>query len=153
MTVTRRIARTLGDLALALFNATLILVILAALAVGFAVNAVQRAGEEGVERATAAALRAAEIDPARLEPALEGLAAEVSALRKALADGAPDPETAAALRMAADRLAQTRDALRALREPTVSIDQQTLLALGAIVEDALNRILGAASPAPGVSPE
>lgn len=114
-----RFRRALKDLSLALVNATLILTIVAALSVGWAVHAVLNVAETAAERTTVAVLSASGLKPAEWHEQLAYLNDELTALRR---DCHANPKVAEQLSRLSTQIATIEMALTRLSEPGTLVD-------------------------------
>ncbi|MEM8854302.1 MAG: hypothetical protein AAGD34_11425 [Pseudomonadota bacterium] len=145
-----RLGTALKSLILALLNASIILIILAALAVGFAVNAVHDFAQSSARDIGRSAIEGAGLDPSAIEARMAAIADDVAALRQSVEQRAADRGEGSTRRLAqalapqldrlSERLAAVRTAIEGLSHPTVSLDPETLEGLEAIVSNALNAL-------------
>lgn len=141
-----RLGRAAGQLALALLNATLIILIVAALSVGFALQALERVADANLERIAEHTLAAADIDPARLDARLTRIGDELEALRTTIAERRlADDALGPSLDQLEDQLAEIAQLLRNLRDIEISIAPSTLEGLEAAASALLSRIAATAS--------
>lgn len=138
----RTLGRTLGQLVLALINATLILIIVAALSLGYLVDALNDAAENGAARLSAAAVDAVGLDPDALRNTISSLREEVAALRTDLTedDGISD---APALQRIEDQLDEISARLGQLANPTITVAPETVEAIGTTLDAVLQTLTDA----------
>lgn len=136
----RKLIKALGHLAIALINATLILVIVAALSLGYLVNAVNEATQDGAARVAEAAVAATGIEPGALREEVAQLRETVAGLRTDLANR-EGPGEAAALQRIEDELQEIATLLRGLGEPTVTVTPGTVEAVNAALSSLLARLM------------
>jgi hypothetical protein len=134
---------TLKSLGLALLNATLILVILAAFALGYAFNALRSFAVDAAQETVSAAVDASGLDPQMISADLEGLTSEVQALRSDLNTGTVDPQT---IELLEAQLARFEDLQKFFADPEIRISQTTIDHVG----ESLNRLLQAVRSCPNV---
>lgn len=148
-----RLGRAVGHLALALINATLILVILAALSVGFALRGLENLAEAKLQRIAERSLAAADIDPVRLEAGLTRIGDELAALRTTIAEGGlGDGTIRPALQRLQAQLAEITTLLRNMRDIEIRVDPATLDQLQRIAADLLTRLTKLAASIRGTAP-
>ncbi|MDX5595013.1 hypothetical protein [Pseudovibrio sp. SPO723] len=144
-----RAKRTLKDLLLALINATLVLVILAALAVGWAIYAVMDVTETAATRTASAVVSASGIKPAEWQAELRRLNDELTALRRS---ANTNPELNAKLTRISNQLGSIEQSLRTLSEPEKLIEgdvvDRALLMLQQRLHQFRQQVRGD-TPAPG----
>lgn len=121
-----RFWKTLRNLGLALLNATLILVIAAALSIGFAAYSVRDFAETTAQRAASAAVEAAGLEPGRLANAMDTLSDEVTALRRAVTEDGSSAATIAKFATVNAQLERVRLALEQISRPEITISEETL---------------------------
>lgn len=132
----------LKSLGLALLNATLILVILAALAVGYAISSIRGFAASAAQETVSAAVSASGIRPSELGEDLEMLSTEIAKLRADLKQGHVDPETLQTLETQAARVEKL---VQFIAEPEIRIPDSTIDNMA----ESLNRLLSAVRSCPG----
>ncbi|MEM9222352.1 MAG: hypothetical protein AAGB11_08120 [Pseudomonadota bacterium] len=141
-----RLGKAVGNIFLALINATLILVILAAIAVGYAVRSIDEFASTGARGIAQQALSAADIDPNRLEDNLTGIKDELASLRQVLAQRTDDGQANARLDDIDNRLREVHSKLGELTEIEITIEPATLSAVEQAVSTVLRNAVDAARP-------
>jgi len=138
----RRLRRLPGQLALALVNATAVLVIAAAVLVIVAFNRVEHAAESLSAAVTDAVLARVEAEPARLVGRLQATAAEIADLRTALREGTAQRTEQLERQIAAltGTLTGLRDDVKKLTEAKDQLADEAIRALGNSLTDGLLRL-------------
>lgn len=136
------LGETLKALGIALLNATLILVILAALALGYAVSSIRGFAANAAQETVSAAVEASGIKPSELGSDLDMLSTEIAGLRSDLEEGNFDPATLETLET---QTARVEKLVQFISEPEIRIPDATIDNMA----DSLNRLLSAVRSCPG----
>ncbi|MEP3277891.1 MAG: hypothetical protein ABJN26_17705 [Stappiaceae bacterium] len=94
------------NLGLALLNATLVLVIVAALSAGWAAYSIKDLAKNTAREMSTAAIEAADLDPQSLVAELRVLSSEIKSLRAAISQGVNDDKARSSLSSRLDKLEQ-----------------------------------------------
>jgi len=138
----QRLRRLPGQLALALVNATAVLVIAAAVLVIVAFNRVEHAAARVSAAMTDAVLARVEAEPARLADRLQATAAEIADLRTALREGTAQRTEQLDQKITAltGTLTGLRDDVKKLTEAKDQLTDEAIRQLGQSVTDGLLRL-------------
>jgi|GEM_PF-3084765 len=132
-----RFARALGGIVLALLNATLILVIVAAIVGLMLVGRVRTLATDVADDVTQAALASAGLDPAQALSQIHDLSEEVAGLRTAIAQRGTDiDQRVEALSARLDTVQETIEALRARK---IALTDAVIARAADAASDAMSR--------------
>ncbi|MTI18406.1 hypothetical protein E1162_14270 [Rhodobacteraceae bacterium RKSG542] len=144
-TLGRTFGGTLKQLGLALLNATLILVIVAALAIGWAANSALTFSEQAAQRVTASVLAASGIQPAQWQRELGRLNTSLAALK----DGSGfNPALRGELSTISGQLKSIDQTLKAIRNPQERVGERFFDSVLAGLDQSIRKARGVLNEEP-----